>query len=72
MSLIKNDDNIKPKRKLRKASIYEIPAVVRKDKEEISFERALMIALVLHPAVILILLLFLDIETNRLYVFEST
>ena len=56
MSIIKNDDNIKSP-KPRKKSIYEVPAVVRKDKEEVSFEKALTIAVLLHPAVILILLL---------------
>ncbi len=55
MSIIKNDDNIKTARKDNKR--YEIPAVIRKEKDEISFEKALMIALILHPLVILILLL---------------
>ena len=40
MSIIKNDDNIKSP-KTRKKNIYEVPAVIRKDKEEISFEKAL-------------------------------
>ncbi len=57
MSVIKNDDNIKPKNKARKASIYEVPAVIRKERDEISFEKALTWAVILHPAVILILLL---------------
>lgn len=56
MSIIKNNDNIKSP-KPRKRSIYEVPAVIRKDKEEISFEKSLTIALLLHPAVVLILLL---------------
>lgn len=55
MSVIKNDDNIKTARKDKKR--YEIPAVIRKEKDEISFEKALMIALILHPLVILVLLL---------------
>ena len=56
MSIIKNDDNIKSP-KPRKKSIYELPAVVRKDKEEVSFEKALTIAVILHPTIVLILLL---------------
>ena len=56
MSIIKNDDNIKSQTP-RKKSAYEVPAVVRKDKEEVSFEKALTIAIILHPAIILILLL---------------
>ena len=58
MSVIKNDDNIKPKNMRNKAPVYEIPAVIRKEKEEISFEKALVWAFILHPAIILILLLF--------------
>lgn len=56
MSVIKNDDNIKSP-KAKKKNIYELPAVVRKDKEEVSFEKALIIAVILHPTIILILLL---------------
>lgn len=56
MSVIKNDDNIKSPKTKRK-NIYELPAVVRKDKEEVSFEKALIIAVILHPTIILILLL---------------
>ena len=56
MSIIKNDDNIKSPTPIKK-SAYELPAVVRKDKEEVSFEKALTIAIILHPAIILILLL---------------
>lgn len=55
MSVINNEDNIKSKR--IHSSRYEIPAVIRKDKEEISFEKALIIALILHPLVVLILIL---------------
>ena len=35
MSVIKNDDNIKPKNMRNKAPVYEIPAVIRKEKEEL-------------------------------------
>ena len=56
MSIIKNDDNIKSQMQKTK-SIYELPAVVRKDNEEVSFEKALTIAVILHPAIVLILLL---------------
>ena len=53
MSIIKNDDNIKSQ-KTKKKSIYELPAVARKDKEEISFEKALIIAFLLHPLIVLV------------------
>ncbi len=57
MSVINNDNNIKSKKKRLQATMYELPAVIRKEKEEMSFEKALIIALILHPAVVLILLL---------------
>ena len=57
MSIIQNEDNIKSKGRGSKSSKYEIPAVIRKPKEEVSFEKALIIALILHPAVLLILIL---------------
>ena len=56
MSIIKNDDNIKPQN-TKKKSVYELPAVARKDKEEISFEKALIIAFILHPLVVVIFFL---------------
>ena len=57
MSVIKNDDNIEQRNTRQKDSVYELPAVIRKEKEEVSFEKALVWAFVLHPTVILILLL---------------
>ena len=57
MSVIKNDYNIRIKKRARNTVKYEVPAVIRKDKEEISFEKALMYAVILHPVIILILLL---------------
>ena len=57
MSITQNEDNKKSKGRSSKSSRYEIPAVIRKNKEEVSFEKALVLALILHPAVILILLL---------------
>ena len=57
MSVIKNEDNIKSNGGKAKTSRYEIPAVIRKDKEEISFEKALIIALIIHPLVVLVLML---------------
>jgi hypothetical protein len=53
MSIIKNDGDITSP-KIKKNSIYELPAVARKDNEEISFEKALIIAFILHPLVVLI------------------
>lgn len=49
-----NDDNIKEK---TASSEYELPAVIRKEKEEDKFEKALFISLILHPAVIIVILL---------------
>lgn len=57
MSIIQNEDNKKSKGNGSSAARYEIPAVIRKDREEISFEQALIIALILHPLLILIMLL---------------
>lgn len=57
MSVINNEDNVKIKNKGSKASRYEIPAVIRKEYEEIPFEKALIIALILHPLIVLILIL---------------
>ena len=57
MSIIQNEDNKKSKGRGTNSARYEIPAVIRKDKEEVSFEKALVIAFVLHPLVVLILLL---------------
>ncbi len=57
MSVIKNDDNIKSGGLTNRNAVYELPAVIRKEKDEISFEKSLFIAIILHPAVILILLL---------------
>ncbi len=57
MSVINNEGNIKSKNKGSNASRYEIPAVIRKEHEEIPFEKALIIALILHPLIVLILIL---------------
>lgn len=56
MSVIKNDDDIKSNIKTKKAR-YEIPAVLRNEENEISLEKALIWALILHPLIILILML---------------
>ncbi len=57
MSVVNNQDNIKPNTKSYNKVKYEIPAVIRKDKEDFSFEKALIIAVILHPLVVLIILL---------------
>lgn len=57
MSIIKNEDNTKNNKKQQNSKRYEIPAVIRKSKDEVSFEKALIIALIIHPVVILFLLL---------------
>ena len=48
MSVIQNNDNIRPKKGDSKKEIYTIPAVIRKSKEDCSFEKALTIAFILH------------------------
>ena len=53
MSVLQNN-NIKPKND-KINEIYEIPAVIRADKNEISFEKALITAFILHPVIILVL-----------------
>ena len=55
MSVLKNDGKLKLRRRISKP-IYEIPAVIRKSKEEVSFEKSLIIALIAHPVIILFLL----------------
>ncbi len=57
MSIIENDDKIKLNDSVENRQVYELPAVVRKEKEEMSFEKALFIAFILHPLIVLILLL---------------
>ncbi|MBQ9244854.1 TonB family protein [bacterium] len=57
MSITKNDEDLKSYNTSKNKAIYEVPAVIRKEKEGISFEKALFIALILHPIVILVLLL---------------
>lgn len=54
MSILKNED----KEKLNKSSLseYQIPAVIRKDKEGVSLEKALFWAFVLHPLIIIAML----------------
>ena len=56
MSVLKNDNNTIEKN-INSKSVYELPAVVRREKDEISFEKALIVSILLHPAVIIILLL---------------
>lgn len=66
-----NDDNIREQNTDMEAQ-YELPAVVRREKEETSFEKALFLSLILHPAVIVVILLtslilkFLGIDFNLL------
>ncbi len=52
MSIIKNDINKKIINK-GNSSIYEIPAVIRSDKDVLSFENALILSVFLHIAVFL-------------------
>lgn len=54
MSVIKNEDI---KSNNSKSARYELPAVIRKEKGEIPFEKALLTAILLHPAAILLILL---------------
>ena len=71
MSVLKNDDN-KKEIKTKGKGFYEIPAVVRKDKDDIAFEKAVIGAFLLHIALIFIVLLtslilkFLGIDFSML------
>ena len=71
MSVLKNDDN-KKEIKTKGKGFYEIPAVVRKDKDDIAFEKAIMGAFLLHIALVFVVLLtslilkFLGIDFNML------
>ena len=56
MSVLKNEDNIKDKNKGEEV-IYELPAVIRDEKEDISFAKAFVISFIFHPAVVVIILL---------------
>ena len=55
MSVLKNENNTEVIER-KKVLGYEIPAVMRRDKESISFEKALLWAFILHPLVIFVLL----------------
>lgn len=56
MSLLQNEDNIAEKNKTGKA-VYELPAVIRHEKEDEKFEKALIASLILHPALVVVILL---------------
>ncbi len=57
MSVIQNNNNNNIKLKNnKKNNIYEIPAVLREDKSEISFEKALIAAIIFHPVLIAFIL----------------
>lgn len=57
MSVIKNDDNIFAKKGKSKKDIYVLPAVIRENKDSISFEQSLVVALLLHPIIVLLILI---------------
>lgn len=69
MSVIENNDNIKSGNNSKKET-FVVPAVIREEKEVMPLEKAILIALLLHPAVLLILitasfiLKFLGIDFN--------
>lgn len=53
MSVIKNDENINKTEKQRNKAVYTIPAVIRKDESAFSFEKAVVLAILLHIFLIL-------------------
>ena len=55
MSILKNENNEITIENV-KSSSYEVPAVLKEEKEEISFEKALFCALILHPLIVLLIL----------------
>lgn len=57
MSVIKNDDNIFAKKGKSKKETFVLPAVIRENKDTISFEQSLVVALLLHPIVVLLILI---------------
>ena len=57
MSVIQNNDNIRPKNGDLKKETYFLPAVIRKSKEDCTFEKALTIAFILHVVTFLLMLI---------------
>lgn len=57
MSVIQNNDNIKPQDEDLKKENYVLPAVVREYKEDCTFEKALTIAFILHIVVFALMLI---------------
>ena len=55
MSILQDDDSLMSEEYY--TQVYQVPAVIREDKESITFEKALIIALILHPAVVLVMLI---------------
>lgn len=70
MSVIQNNDNIKPQNGDLKKENYILPAVVREYKEDCTFEKALTIAFILHIVIFALMLILpfifklLGIELN--------
>lgn len=65
MSVIKNDENINKTEKQRNKAVYTIPAVIRKDESTFSFEKAVVLAILLHIFLILSVL-FISFVLNLL------
>ena len=57
MSVIQNNDNIKPQNGDLKKENYVLPAVVREYKEDCTFEKALTIAFILHIVIFALMLM---------------
>ena len=55
MSILKNDNDNEIKTKNIKLPGYEIPAVIRKEDEEFSFIKALILAFILHPLIVVLI-----------------
>ena len=56
MSVVQNEDNKKGINK-NPAEIYELPAVIREDKDEVSFTKAFVFSLLIHPLMVVCILL---------------
>ncbi|MBQ4123292.1 TonB C-terminal domain-containing protein [bacterium] len=55
MSVLQNKDNSKLNK--GRDAVYEIPAVIREEKEDISFYKAFIISFLLHPLIVIFVIL---------------
>ena len=56
MSVLQNEDKKKGK-KINRDEIYELPAVIRDERDDISFAKAFVFSFILHPLIVVAVLL---------------